>query len=69
MALFARSNCFPTYGIATQDSELLVLDQNGFDRLQERNSAAAVALLRAIGRYQSRALRWSSREIHRLAQW
>lgn len=32
-------------------------------------TATVVALLRAIGRYQSRALRWSSREIHRLAQW
>lgn len=56
-------------GVAAQDSELLALDPVGFDQLQARNPVAAIALLRAIGRYQSRALRWSSQEIHRLAQW
>ncbi|MFO1371438.1 MAG: SulP family inorganic anion transporter [Candidatus Competibacteraceae bacterium] len=56
-------------GIATQDSELLALDQAGFKQLQAQNPAAAIALLRAIGRHQSRALRWSSREIRQLAQW
>ena len=30
---------------------------------------AAIALLLALGQQQSRALRWSAREIQRLIQW
>jgi hypothetical protein len=37
--------------------------------LQETRPEAAIALLLALGRLQSRALRWSAKEIQRLIQW
>ncbi|MCB1918787.1 MAG: SLC26A/SulP transporter family protein [Candidatus Competibacteraceae bacterium] len=55
--------------IAIRRSELWVLSRADFDRLRAIYPDAAIALLLALGRSQSRALRWSAREIKRLIQW
>lgn len=55
--------------VAVRRSELWVLSRADFDRLRKTYPGAAIALLLALGRSQSRALRWSAREIKRLIQW
>ncbi|MFO7642329.1 MAG: SulP family inorganic anion transporter [Candidatus Competibacteraceae bacterium] len=55
--------------VATKPCELLVLNRADFNQLQEARPEAAIALLLALGRLQSRALRWSAKEIQRLIQW
>ena len=55
--------------VAVRRSELWVLSRADFDRLRKTYPDAAIALLLALGRSQSRALRWSTREIKRLIQW
>ena len=55
--------------VAVKPSELLILSRADFDRLRGDHPDAAIALLRALGQQQSRALRWSAREIQRLIQW
>ncbi|HRD68076.1 MAG TPA: SulP family inorganic anion transporter [Candidatus Competibacter sp.] len=55
--------------VAVRSSELLVLNRADFNRLRETHSDAAIALLLALGRLQSRSLRWSAKEIQRLIQW
>ncbi|MBK8509553.1 MAG: SulP family inorganic anion transporter [Candidatus Competibacter sp.] len=55
--------------VAVRNSELLVLNRADFNQLQLTCSDAAIALLLALGRQQSSALRWSAKEIQRLIQW
>jgi CRP-like cAMP-binding protein len=55
--------------VAVRPSELLALNWADFNRLREAHPDAAIALLLALGRLQSRTLRWSAREIQRLIQW
>ncbi len=55
--------------VAVKPSELLMLSRADFDRLRNDHPDAAIALLLALGQQQSRALRWSAREIQRLIQW
>ena len=55
--------------VAVKPSELLTLSRADFDRLRDDHPDAAIALLLALGQQQSRALRWSAREIQRLIQW
>ncbi len=55
--------------VAARPSELLMLNRADFNQLRERHPDAAIALLLALGRLQSRTLRWSAREIQRLIQW
>lgn len=55
--------------VAVKPSELLALSRADFNRLRQEHPDAAIALLLALGRQQSRALRWSAREIQRLIQW
>lgn len=50
-------------------SELLVLNRADFSQLREAHPDAAIALLLALGQIQSRAMRWSAKEIQRLMQW
>ncbi|HMR02949.1 MAG TPA: cyclic nucleotide-binding domain-containing protein, partial [Candidatus Competibacter phosphatis] len=54
---------------AMKPSELLVLNRADFSQLRETHPDAAVALLLALGQIQSRAMRWSAKEIQRLMQW
>lgn len=55
--------------VAVRPSELLVLNRADFNQLRESQPDAAIALLLALGRLQSRTLRWSAKEIQRLIQW
>jgi SulP family sulfate permease len=55
--------------VAVRPSELLALNRADFNRLRETHPDAAIALLLALGRLESRTLRWSAREIQRLIQW
>jgi SulP family sulfate permease len=55
--------------VAVRPSELLVLTRVDFNRLRDSHPDAAIALLLALGRLQSRTLRWSAHEIQRLIQW
>ncbi|MBE2294475.1 MAG: SLC26A/SulP transporter family protein [Phycisphaerales bacterium] len=55
--------------IAMKPSELLVLNRADFSQLREAHPDAAIALLLALGQIQSRAMRWSAKEIQRLMQW
>ncbi|MBL8259672.1 MAG: SLC26A/SulP transporter family protein [Candidatus Competibacteraceae bacterium] len=55
--------------VAVRVSELLVLNRADFNQLQLTCPDAAIALLLAMGRQQSSALRWSAKEIQRLIQW
>ncbi|MCP5451167.1 MAG: SLC26A/SulP transporter family protein [Gammaproteobacteria bacterium] len=54
---------------AMKPSELLVMNRADFNQLRETHPDAAVALLLALGQIQSRAMRWSAKEIQRLMQW
>ncbi|OIO55068.1 MAG: hypothetical protein COX57_01790 [Alphaproteobacteria bacterium CG_4_10_14_0_2_um_filter_63_37] len=53
--------------VATQECELLVLDQQGFNRLLQVDQNAGMALLQALSRELGQHLRWADREIHQLA--
>ena len=55
--------------VAVAPSTLLMLTRSAFDRLRVQQPEAAIALLLALGQLQSRALRWSAREIQRLIEW
>lgn len=55
--------------VAIKPSELLTLSRTDFNQLRNDQPDAAIALLLALGRLQSRTLRWSAREIQRLIQW
>lgn len=55
--------------VAVRPSELLALNRADFNRLREAHPDAAITLLLALGRLESRTLRWSAREIQRLIQW
>ncbi|HRD50686.1 MAG: SLC26A/SulP transporter family protein [Candidatus Competibacter sp.] len=55
--------------VAVKPSELLVLNRSDFNHLRDIHPDAAIALLLALGRQQSRSLRWSAKEIQRLIQW
>lgn len=55
--------------VAVQSTELRVLNRADFNRLRAMHPDAAIALLLALSRLQSRALRWSAREIQWLIQW
>lgn len=55
--------------VAVRPSELLVLGRADFNQLRIDYPDAAIALLLALSRLQSRTLRWSAKEIQRLIQW
>lgn len=55
--------------IATRDCELLVLSRERFTVLAAHHPDVAVDLLFALGHQQAEYLRWSAREIRRLAEW
>lgn len=55
--------------IAVRPSELRVLHRQDFNQLQRRHPGVAIAVLLALGRLQSRSLRWSALEIQQLIQW
>jgi len=55
--------------IAVLPSHLKVLDRSGFERLEQQDSDAAIAVLFALGVAQGNHLRWSVAEIRRWAQW
>jgi SulP family sulfate permease len=55
--------------IARTDSQLLVLDRPGFERLIASNPETAVASLLALGQAQAHELRSSTSEILRLIEW
>ena len=55
--------------VAVRPTELLVLNRADFNQLRVGYPDAAIALLLALGRLQSRTLRWSAQEIQRLIQW
>jgi CRP-like cAMP-binding protein/anti-anti-sigma regulatory factor len=54
--------------IAVQNTQLLVLDRAGLDRLQVDYPVAASNLLRALCEIQVARLRWSSFELQRLSE-
>lgn len=55
--------------VAVRPTELQVLNRADFNQLRETYPNAAIALLLALGRLQSQALRWSAKEIQQLIQW
>ena len=55
--------------VVTRDCRLKVLDRTHFTELGRTCPAVAVDLLLALGRLQAESLRWSAREIRRLAEW
>ena len=55
--------------VAVRPSELRVLHRHDFNRLRDMRPGVAIALLLALGRLQSRSLRWSALEIQQLIQW
>ncbi len=57
------------HAVAVGQVHLLVLDRPAFEKLSQRNPGAAVTFLVAISQTMAQRLRWSSREINRLAQW
>jgi SulP family sulfate permease len=54
--------------VAVRPTELQVLNRADFNQLRQAYPNAAIALLLALGRLQSRALRWSAKEIQQLIQ-
>lgn len=54
---------------AIYDTQLLVLNKDGFDRLLAESPAAAVALLKALGQALSNYLRWADVELRQLMEW
>ena len=54
--------------IAVRDTQLLVLDRQGLDRLQEKYPGVASNLLRALCEIQVARLRWTSFELQRLSE-
>ncbi|RME33159.1 MAG: STAS domain-containing protein [Gammaproteobacteria bacterium] len=52
-----------------RDASLLEFDRAALEELAQRQPAAAVALLETLGRSLGKDLRWSARELRRLAQW
>ena len=55
--------------VARTDCELRVLHRERFIELGKRQPQAALDLMFALGREQAEYLRWSAREIRRLAEW
>jgi len=55
--------------IVTADTQLLVLDRDGLERLERERPDVAVALLVAIGKVQGHHLRHTAEELQRMAQW
>jgi len=55
--------------VGVRAGEVLVLNQAGFDELRRVHPGAAIAVLKALGRAMGDHLRWSTQEMHRLAQW
>ncbi|MGE0861377.1 MAG: SLC26A/SulP transporter family protein [Gammaproteobacteria bacterium] len=55
--------------VATQDSELLALSRETFERLKQDDPALAIALLTALCETLVNIQRWSTRELQRLSEW
>lgn len=55
--------------VATQRTELLMLDRAGFDSFADRSPRPAMQLLMTLGRIQVEHQRWSTAEIQRLSEW
>jgi len=53
---------------AIHDSELLVLDSEGFQKIKEQNPEAAIKLVMRLARELSDRLRWSDTELRRLSE-
>jgi len=51
---------------AMRDTQLLMLDNDGFDQLKKQNPQAAIKLIMRLGRELSERLRWSDTELRRL---
>ena len=51
-----------------RDTELLMLDKQGFEQLNQQHPDTAIKLLMRLGRELSDRLRWSDRELRRLAE-
>lgn len=54
---------------AIYDTQLLVLNKDGFERLLAESPSAAVAMLRALGQTLSKYLRWADVELKQLMEW
>ena len=52
---------------AIKDTELLMLDEYGFETLKTKNPQAAIKLVMGLGRELSDRLRWSDTELRRLS--
>jgi len=50
----------------TQETELLVLDKEGFQKLQNSSPSAAISILTALGQALSEHLRWADIELQRM---
>jgi len=55
--------------VAVTKTELLALSRASFEALTARDASVAHALLAALTRIQAERLRWSARELRRLAEW
>lgn len=53
---------------AITDAELLMLNQEAFQHLREQSPETAIKLLIRLGNELSERLRWSDKELHRLAE-
>jgi len=51
---------------AMRDTQLLILDNDGFNQLKKQNPEAAIKLIMRLGRELSERLRWSDTELRRL---
>ncbi len=55
--------------IATQRTELFILDRKGLEQLESEHPETGVNLLMALAKNQVDMLRWSAKEIQHLSEW
>lgn len=55
--------------VAVVKTKLLMLPRDGFEELAKRDPGVTHAVLSALARIQAERLRWSARELRRLAEW
>ncbi|MCW8933756.1 MAG: SulP family inorganic anion transporter [Gammaproteobacteria bacterium] len=65
--VFLKSGARTADAKAIIDTELLMLDENGFEQLKTHNPQAAIMLVLRLGRELSERLRWTDTELRRLS--
>ena len=66
---FLGSSTRTADAVAVTRTELLALSRDAFEALTGRDASVPHALLAALARIQAERLRWSARELRRLAEW